>query len=420
MGLMNGFVATMVRRYLGSRRGFTRVVTAFSVLGIMLGVAALLIVLAVMSGFRAELMSRILGVSGHATLEIAGLELPAARALAVELEKIEGVVSAVPYVSGQVMVSAGGRATGAYVRGVEGNFVADVQAHTGLKMEILGEDLGAPQQVLLGQGLAANLGVLPGGGVTMLSPEGARTVAGFIPRTAQVGVAGIFGVGMVQFDNGLIVGRLEDIQMFLRRGERVDAVEIRVKNPQKMNDVNETIVTVASEFAEHKSDVILTTWQATNGEFFRALQVERITMFIILSLIVLVAAFNIITGQMMLVNDKLQDIAILRTMGATRRQIRRIFLFNGLMLGGMGTLGGIVLGLLVIFNMTEVVRGIRVMTGVDLFPRDVYFLSDLPSKVSMLDMGLVVAMAMVLTVLASLYPAWRASQFEPVELLKRG
>lgn len=413
---MNGFVSMVVRRYLRSRRGFTRVVTLFSVLGILLGVAALIVVLAVMSGFRQELMDRILGVSGHATLQIEGLQAPAARVLADELVKVQGVASATPYVSGQVMVSSQGRATGAFLRGVEG----DPLAGMGQNVALLGNKLGETDQLLVGSGLAGQLGLLPGAGVTLLSPEGARTIVGFVPRTGQFGVAGTFNVGMIQFDNALILGKMEDVQRFLGRREAVDALEIRLDDPQKIEVVTPHILEVADRFAENPMDVTLVPWTVTNAEFFRALQVERVTMFIILSLIVVVAAFNIITGQMMLVNDKMGDIAILRTMGATQRQIRRIFLFNGLLLGGIGVLGGILLGMLIVWRMAELVDLIRALTGVNLFPSEVYFLSELPGKISITDMVNVVGMAMLLTVLASLYPAWKASKLNPVELLRRG
>lgn len=413
---MNGFVSMVVRRYLRSRRGFTRVVTLFSVLGILLGVAALIVVLAVMSGFRQELMDRILGVSGHATLQIEGLQAPVARVLAEELQKIPGVVMATPYVSGQVMVSAQGRATGAFLRGVEG----DPLAGMGQNVSLIGTKLGEPDRLLVGSGLASQLGLLPGSGVTLLSPEGARTIVGFVPRTGQFGVAGTFNVGMIQYDNALILGQMEDVQRFLGRREGVDALEIRLDNPQKIASVTPQILDVADRFAESPIDVTLVPWTVTNAEFFRALQVERVTMFIILSLIVVVAAFNIITGQMMLVNDKMGDIAILRTMGATQRQIRRIFLFNGLLLGGIGVAGGIMLGMLIVWRMAELVDVIRALTGVNLFPSEVYFLSELPGKISVTDMVNVVGMAMVLTVLASLYPAWKASKLNPVELLRRG
>jgi len=415
--MISNFVPAVVRRYLGSRRGFTRVVTIFSVLGILLGVAALIIVLAVMSGFRQELTSRILGVMGHATLQIDGLETPVAEVLSKELVKIPGVVSATPYVSGQVMATANGHAMGAYVRGIE---AGDLETGLGQKADVVGSLKPKENEVVVGAGLAAQLGLLPGGGVTLLSPEGARTVMGFIPRTGQFGIAGTFKLGMLQFDNAMVLGRLEDVQAFLGRGDAVDAVEIRVQDPEHIEKMMPEIMRVADRFAASPVDVSVIPWTEQNADFFRALQVEQVTMFIILSLIVLVAAFNIITGQMMLVNDKMSDIAILRTMGATQRQIRRIFLYNGLLLGGIGTAGGVGLGMLVVWRMTALVMLIKQVTGVDLFPSDVYFLSALPSKLSVMDMVNIVALAVVLTVLASLYPAWRASRFDPVELLRRG
>lgn len=410
------FTAQIVRRYLGSRRGFTKAVTVFSVLGIALGVAALLVVLAVMSGFRTELMNRILGVGGHATLQIAGLEARQATLLAADLLKIEGVTEVTPYVSGQVLLSSNGQATGAYVRGIAKLPPLVQESALGVDGKLAAIPEG---QILLGQGLASQLGGLPGSVLTMLAPEGARTPFGFVPRALAYDVAGSFSVGMVQMDNALVLMNLADAQEFFRRGDAVDALEIRVQNPTEIEAYSPAIFRAAQAYAA-APDISLQPWTLTNGEFFRALQVERVTMFIILSLIVLVAAFNIITGQMMLVNDKLADIAILRTMGATQRQVRKIFLLNGMLLGGLGTLAGVVLGVVIIFNMTAIVNFIRSAFGIDLFPSDVYFLSELPGRMSLIDTALVIGMALVLTLLASLYPAWRAAQFNPIELLRRG
>ncbi|MCP5405792.1 MAG: lipoprotein-releasing ABC transporter permease subunit [Pseudomonadaceae bacterium] len=416
------FTPLIVQRYLGSRRGFTRVVTAFSVLGILLGVAALIMVLAVMGGFRQELMSRILNLTGHMTIEIADLTLPAAETLAERLREMDGVVSAAPYVNGQAMVANAGRSTGALIRGIPPTGLpAMLTEHliTAAPLESPAAFKLGENELLLGDTLARQLGVLPGQKVLLVSPEGARTIAGFIPRTRGFTVAGTFRVGMVQFDSGLVVGGIEDIQQFAGMRGRVSAVEVRLANPEDVEKLKPAVYEIASRFAPSPLDVSVTTWHDTNQDFFRALQVERVTMFIILSLIVLVAAFNVISGQMMLVNDKLADIAILRTMGATRADIRNIFFFNGMMLGGLGTLGGVVVGALGVVNMQRLVDGIQALTGVNLFPGDVYFLSELPSRLAWGDMTAVVGMALVLTILASLYPAMRAASFEPVELLRR-
>jgi lipoprotein-releasing system permease protein len=415
---MGALLPAMVQRYLFSRRGFTRIVTAFSVAGIALGVAALLIVLAVMSGFRAELMNRILGISGHATIEVAGLTARDAEALAFNLRQVPGVVQAVPYVTGQVLVSAGGRSAGAFVRGVPGpesvQLVADKMVVGSL------ESLAEPGQLLLGSNLAASLGLVPGSGVTLIAPDGARTPFGFVPRMAQAVVGGIFKIGMVQFDSGLVVLPLPDAQALLKRGERVDAIELHVADANQVNEVVGRLAPVLAKFAPNPADVRISTWMESNADFFRALQIERLTMFIILSLIILVAAFNIITGQMMLVNDKTADIAILRTMGATQGQVLRVFLFNGLLLGGLGTLSGFILGLTVVFNMTALVNWLQNVLGLTLFASDVYFLSELPSRLALTDIAGVLSLAVLLTLLASIFPAWRASRLNPVELLRRG
>ncbi len=417
---MSSFSASVVARYLRSRRGFTAVVTGFSVLGIMLGVAALIIVLAVMSGFRQELMSRILGITGHATLEIAGLELPVAEVLSKNISAQPGVLSAAPYLGGQAMLSANGKATGAFVRGIRPEDIPEQLRQPGKLVMAEQTQVLAPGTVLVGQGLARTLGLVPGSGIQLISPEGARTPFGFIPRIAQLRVGGIFTVGMVQFDQGMVLANLKDLQSFLGVKDRVQAIEIRVAEPTRINSYVGPVQEAALKVGADPMDVMVTTWENTNADFFRALQVERVTMFIILSLIVLVAAFNIITGQMMLVNDKMSDIAILRTMGATQRQVLTIFFCNGMLLGGLGTLAGLGTGMLAVWNMQGIVSFVQDLTGVNLFPGDVYFLSELPARISWSDVGAVLGVALLLTVLASLYPAWKASRLVPVTLLKRG
>ncbi|PIZ29536.1 MAG: hypothetical protein COY40_06850 [Alphaproteobacteria bacterium CG_4_10_14_0_8_um_filter_53_9] len=266
--------------------------------------------------------------------------------------------------------------------------------------------------------------MLPGGGINILSASGQRTIAGFIPSSLPAEVVGMFKFGMVQFDNGLILTSLEDAQRLFRTGDFVQGIEVRVTHPETIETLVpafKNAIVDAMALQGHvlaPFDVRVETWKETNADFFQALQVERVTMFIILSLIVLVAAFNIITGQMMLVNDKLHDIAILRTMGATRGQILRIFFFNGILLGLLGVMGGVGLGMLIVFNMTGIVGAVQRLFGVNLFPGDVYFLTDLPARVNWSDMSFIVGMAMLLTILASFYPAWRAGRMTPVQLLR--
>jgi lipoprotein-releasing system permease protein len=413
---MNRAVRLIVARYLRSRRGFTRVVTWCSVSGILLGVAALIIVMAVMSGFRDELIGRILGLTGHLNVEVAGLTTPEAALMSGDIAGVRGVVSAVPYVTGQAMASGSGGATGALVRGIR---PADVPAEIRSKITS-GQATLAEGEVLIGEGLAAALRVPVGGSVTLISPQGLRTLVGFVPRIASFRVGGIFKVGLVQFDRGLVIGRLSDMQSFLQFNNAVSGIEVRVARPDALGTIPRQVYSIASNRAVSDMAVTVTTWEQENVDFFRALQVERVTMFIILSLIIIVAAFTIVTGQMMLVNDKLADIAILRTMGATRADVRRIFLINGLLLGGLGIAAGAALGLLVVWQMTPIVGFIEAVTGVKLFPADVYFLSALPSRLDPGDLAGIVGMALALTLLASWYPAWRAAKLDPVELLRRG
>lgn len=414
--LLNPALSLLMARYLRSRRGFTAVVTWFSVVGIALGVGALLIVLAVMSGFRQELIDRILGATGHAQVQVVGLTLPAAEAMAAELRQIQGVETAVPYVTGQVLVSSNGHAVGAVVRGIPvGALAPDFAKH--LEDPKAG---WAADGVLVGVRLAGNIGVGRGDGVVLLSPNGQRTIAGMIPRSAQMPVANVFDMGMMQLDSGLVLMPMEAAQDLLKKGPYVDAVEVRVRDPRAINDLVPLFQRVAGQFAGSPADVSVRTWMEDNADFMRALQVERMTMFIILSLIVVVAAFNVITGQMMLVNDKLGDIAILRSMGATQRGILALFMGNGLLLGAVGTAAGLALGMLGIYNMMRIIHGVKALTGIDLFPGDVYFLDELPGRVSWPDVWSVLILTGILTVVASVYPAWRASRYAPVDLLRQG
>ncbi|MFZ2586850.1 MAG: lipoprotein-releasing ABC transporter permease subunit [Alphaproteobacteria bacterium] len=416
------FTPLIIHRYLGSRRGFTRVVTAFSVLGIVLGVAALVMVLAVMGGFRQELMSRILGVTGHMTVEMPDMMQDTAEMAAARLRALPGVASAEPYVNGQGMVTFGGRSGGALLRGVVAERVPEMLTRKLITMDKRTADASfvlQPGEALIGTVMARNLGIMTGQKIRVLSPDGARTIAGFIPRTQVFTVAGIFDIGMVQFDSGLVIASIPDVMAFAGTRGRVTALELKLDDPTQVEAMKPAVFNTLGRMVANPLDVRITTWHDTNRDFFNALQVERVTMFIILSLIVVVAAFNIISGQMMLVNDKLADIAILRTMGATQGDIRTIFFFNGLLLGLMGTVGGLVVGALGVWNMDRLVDGIQYLTGVKLFPGDVYFLTELPSRLNVWDMGAVMGMALVLTVLASLWPALKAARFDPVELLRR-
>jgi lipoprotein-releasing system permease protein len=403
------FTPTIILRYLRARRGFTGVVTGFSVGGILLGVAALIVVMCVMAGFRDELVGRILNMTGHATLSAPGLTTQSAQDMAQRLAAIPAVQAAQPLVQGQVMLVAKGQATGGFLRGVQPSHIPQlVQDNATGTLS----DLAQPNRIAVGEDMARQLRSGIGDVITLLSPDGAHTVFGFVPRMVQAKIVAVFDTGSSLYDRGLVLTSLKTAQGVFKLGQGVSALEIRVQNPLAIGQVAPELVQIAG------ADSRIITWQQSNRQFFNALQVERVTMFVILSLIILVAAFNIITGQIMLVGDKTADIAILRTMGATRQDILRIFLYNGLLLGILGTLGGLALGLLVTLNLMEIVAFLETTFGLTVFSGDVYPLDTVPARLVWPEISAVLAMSLLLTLLASLYPAWRASRLTPVEGLK--
>ena len=407
------FYRKTILRYLFARRGFTRLVTLFAGFGVVLGVAALIVVMSVMSGFREELLSRILGVTGHGMVTQPGLTLEEARTMVPRLTQLEAVSAAEPYVMGQAMVLRGGQATGLLVRGVDPALSRENLFAKSLIDGAL-ENLNQTRHIAIGKGLAMQLRVAVGDSLTLVSPQGNRTIAGFIPRMIQVRIGAVFDVGMHQYDSGLLYMNIADAQAFFDTGNTVSAIDIRLHNPEATAQTAAAIAQAAGEFASFQD------WKVGNRQFFQALQVERAAMFIILSLIVVVAAFNVITGQMMLVNGKTQDIAILRTMGATRWQILVIFFMNGGLIGLLGTGAGVGIGLLVVAYLQPIVSTLEKLFGVAIFSGEVYFLDRLPAVLVWQDVAFIAAVSFGLCVLASIYPAWRAARMEPVEILRRG
>ena len=411
--IFGAFERTVAFRYLRARRkeGFISVIAGFSLLGIALGVATLIIVMSVMNGFRADLLDRILGVNGHITVYANGGEITGYDDLATRLASIDRVTRAQPQVQGQVMVTNRGEASGAVVRGMaaedllERDLLADNV--TAGRAEAFGEN-GA----LVGRRLATKLGLSVGDQITLVSPRGNTTVMGTVPRVKSFPIAGLFEVGMYEYDSSFVYLPLAQAQQFFRTGEGVNAIEMFVENP---DDVDQVRATIGEMLGPSYRTV---DWQRANASFFNAIQVERNVMFLILTLIIVVAAFNIISGQIMLVKDKGPDIAILRTMGATRGMIMRIFLISGAAIGVVGTAAGFALGLAFAQNI-ETIRGwLENLTGTELFAAEIYFLSNLPSKVDPTEVATVVAMSLALSLLATLYPSWRAARLDPVEALR--
>jgi lipoprotein-releasing system permease protein len=402
-------------RYLRARRkeGFISVIAGFSFLGILLGVATLIIVMAVMNGFRKELFAKILGLDGHVVAYRIGTDdFPDYDDVAKRLERVPGVKHALPLIEGQVIASTPVQALGGKVRGLsEEGLNALPQISGNIRAGTL-EGFDKQDGIAIGARLAQLLRVNVGGTVTLVSPRGASTPFGTAPRIKAYKVVALYEMGMAEFDRSMIFMPLTEAQRFFSKGDSVDVLEILVQTPED----------VGQHVAEMKKAGIpkmhYVDWRDRNSSFFTVLEVERNMMFIILSIIVLVAAFNIISGLMMLVKDKGRDIGILRTMGATQGAVMRVFLITGASIGVVGTLAGCLLGILFCWRIDEIRQFVAWLTRTRLFDADVYYLTRLPADVNWQTTTVIVLMALVLSVLATLYPSWRASRLDPVEALR--
>ena len=401
-------------RYMRARRaeGFISVIAGFSLLGIALGVATLIIVLSVMNGFRIELLDRILGLNGHIAVVSSTGTLSDYNPLADRVRVVDGVLSVTPLVEGQILATNRGRSSGAVARGLTPEDLASRSSiadniRLGTLADFRGDDA-----IVLGSRLARTLGAVPGDKVTLVSPNGTVTAFGTVPRLQAYTVVATFEVGMFEFDSSFIFMPLEAAQQYFRLGDTVNQLEVFVAIPDVLLRQRVAIGVVLDP------EQRLFDWQQSNSTFFNALQVERNVMFLILTLIILVAAFNIISSLIMLVKDKGSAIAILRTVGASRGAIMRIFFIVGASIGVVGTLAGMILGLLFAHNIESLRRAIESLTGNDLFAAEIYFLSQLPAEVDNGEVIMVVGMALGLSILATLYPSWRASRLDPVEALR--
>lgn len=411
--MFSAFEWMLAMRYLRARRqeGFISVIAWFSLVGIALGVATLIIVMAVMNGFRAELMSRILGLNGHLTYYGQTRVLNDFDPIAIRIEKIKGVISVTPMVEGQVMVTNRGVAKGALVRGLR---VEDMAKRSMLADNIKSGTLGNfnGNSAIIGDRLARSLGVIIGDKITLISPKGNVTAFGTMPRMRAYKIAALYHIGMYEYDSGFVFIPLDAAQLYFRTGKGVSNLEIFVEDPDKVNQLKSKVMK-AGGFKGRTRD-----WQQANASFFNAIQVERNVMFLILTLIIVVAAFNIVSSMIMMVQTKGKDIAILRTMGSTSGMVMRVFFLSGASVGVIGTLAGVVLGLAFSLNIETIRQWIQGLTGTELFAAEIYFLSQLPAKVDMGEVITVVFMGLILTFLATLYPSWRASKIDPADALR--
>ncbi|MBR1200558.1 lipoprotein-releasing ABC transporter permease subunit [Bradyrhizobium sp. AUGA SZCCT0169] len=401
-------------RYLRARRkeGFISVIAGFSFLGIMLGVATLIVVMAVLNGFRKELLDKILGLNGHLLVQPLESPLTDWKDVAERISLIQGVRLAAPVVDGQALASSAFNASGVVVRGMR---AADLNNLTSISANIKqgtlqGFDEG--QGVAIGRRLADTLSLRAGDSITLVAPRGAVTATGTTPRIKPYKVAAVFEIGMSEYDSGFVFMPLLESQAYFNRKDDVSAIEVFTSNPDRIDAFRRLVTEAAGR------PVFLVDWRQRNSTFFNALLVQRNVTFLILTMIVLVAALNIVSGLIMLVKDKGQDIAILRTMGASRGSIMRIFLITGAAIGVVGTLTGFFVGMLICLNIESIQIFLSWLTNTDIFPREIYFLSKLPAEIAFRETSAVVIMALTLSFLATLYPSWRAARLDPVDALR--
>ena len=411
-----GFEWLLAGRYLRTRRreGFVSVIAGFSFLGIMLGVATLIIVMAVMNGFRKELLEKIVGVNGHIFATPIDRPLDDYDVVSGRLRSIPGVKFAIPLVEGQALASSQTGNGGVLVRGIREADIKSIPFIGGNVKSGTLDGFDGGGGVAIGKRLADQLGLQAGDSITIVSPKGASTPFGTAPRIKAYPIQAIFEIGMTEFDASFVFMPLTEAQAYFNREGDVNVIEIFVDNPDRTQQVRDAIE------ADAPRPLVLSDWRQRNRTFFNALEVERNVMFIILALIVLVAALNIVSGLIMLVKDKTADIAIMRTMGASRGTVLRVFLLTGAAIGVLGTLAGLALGIVFANNIKSIMAGLNWLTGANLWDPTVRFLSDIPSVIDWGEVASVVVMALTLSLLATLYPAWKAARLDPVQALRMG
>ncbi len=413
--ILNRYERMVARRYLlpGKGEGFIFLVASISLFAVALGVAALIIVMSVMNGFRAELFDKITGLNGHAIVQGYEGSLADWQNIADTARKLPGVTSATPLIEQPLMASANGRVEGVLVRGMrigdlQGNPVISSNVKSG-SLRLVTPDSG---RVAIGSRLAEALGAYPGSTISLISPEGRSTVVGTVPRIVSYTVAAVFEVGIYDYDNSFVVMPMQDAQNLLLMGDNVSTVEVQTIDPDQVD----SILAPLQPLVQGKG--VLIDWKQMNSALFEALEVERVAMFVVLSLIVLVAVFNILSSLIMLVRAKTRDIAILRTMGASRQGMMKVFVTVGVTIGSLGIVLGIVLGAIFLYFRQGMLNVIQWLTGQNLWDPSVRFLSDLPSKTDPFEVSAIVVTALVLSFLATLYPAWKAASTDPVQVLR--
>ncbi|HVI06307.1 MAG TPA: lipoprotein-releasing ABC transporter permease subunit [Sphingomicrobium sp.] len=413
--ILSGYERMLARRYLLPHKGegFIFVVAGFSVGAVALGVAALIIVMSVMNGFRAELFDKIVGLNGHAVVNGYDGRLSDWQQIADVARKTPGITSAVPLIEAPLMATANGRFEGVLVRGMR---IEDIRSNKTIMGNVVGGNMRSitpgSGKVAIGSRLADTLGAYPGSQITLWNPEGRSTVVGTVPREVTYTVGAVFEIGVYDYDKAFVLLPMQDAQELLLMGNQVGMVEIQTSNPDKVQE----IIAPLRRFVQGKG--IIVDWRQMNSALFQALEVERVAMFVVLCIIIVVAAFNIASSLIMLVRSKTRDIAILRTMGASRQAVLKIFMTVGLSIAAVGIVIGIILGAVFLFFRQGIVVAIQYLTGTNLWDPSVRFLTDLPSKTDPFEVAAIIIVTIILTFPATLFPARKAASTDPVEVLR--
>jgi lipoprotein-releasing system permease protein len=413
--ILSRYERMIATRYLlpGRGEGFIFLVAGISLFAVMLGVAALIVVMSVMNGFRAELFDKIVGLNGHAVVQGYGGRLSDWRDILADAKATKGITSATPLIEQPLMASYQGRVEGVLARGMQ---VSDIRVNQTLRNKVLSGDLDAltagSGNVAIGARLAESLGAQVGGNISLLNPDGQATPFGSVPRIVSYRVAAIFEIGVYDYDKAFVIMPMEDAQTLLLLGDAVGMIEVDTVDADKVGPI------LAPLAAKVGNRAVVSDWRSMNASLFEALAVDRVVSFVVLSLIILVATFNILSSLIMLVRAKTRDIAIVRTMGASRTSLIRIFMTVGVTIGTLGILAGVLLGFTILFFRQSVVNGVQFLTGQNLWDPSIRFLTELPAKTDPVEVMAVVIMAIVLTILATLYPAFKAASTDPVQVLR--
>lgn len=411
--MLKNFEILIALRYLRSRRkeSFISVISAFSLIGIAIGVATLIVVMSVMNGYHITLRDRILGINGHITISSPTQTITDYESFSKNIEKIDGVISSYPIQISQAMAINGEVSSGILSRGIKAEDIKKKSLVYGsINHDTLSEFKG--NKVIIGNVLAKNLGLKIGDSLRVISPEFSTTILGSIPRIKTFEVLDIFDVGMYEYNSTTIFMPLEMAKAFFRNYEGVSNIEILVKDPENTDFIKSEINSFATQ------NISMIDWDRINESLFDALAVERTVMFLILTLLIIIAAFNIISGLIMIVKEKSRNIAILRTYGATKNSVMKIFIISGSVIGVIGTTFGALLGILIAKNIESVRASLEKITGTTLFDPVIYFLTKLPSELVYSDVMLIISISLVLSLGATIYPAWRASRLMPAEILR--